>query len=221
MKLTYECVAVFILSWLLAAVSGEIDNEGESGQVVDGPSPVRVTVYFEALCPDSRRLFRKQLGPTYRQLRDIMQLEYVPFGKAVATPRLSNGRITIDFECQHGPRECLGNRIMSCAENLLSVTDQHSLFMCIMTASYPVAAAEQCSKDLNIDWSTIQRCTKSRLGAVLLYMNGRKTATLRPHLYYVPTITINGKYSRATLPRSTSALKRQICEAYRADHPNC
>lgn len=46
---------------------------------------VRMTVYFESLCSDTQRFFREQLTPTYSELSDIIDLQFVPFGKAIVS----------------------------------------------------------------------------------------------------------------------------------------
>lgn len=43
---------------------------------------VLVTVYYEALCPDSRSFVIKQLEPTYQSLKEHITVEMVPYGKA-------------------------------------------------------------------------------------------------------------------------------------------
>jgi len=41
-----------------------------------------VSVFYEALCPDSIRFFKEQLVPTYKALGKYINLNFVPFGKA-------------------------------------------------------------------------------------------------------------------------------------------
>jgi hypothetical protein len=43
---------------------------------------VHVTVYYETLCPDSQRFITFQLYPAWKDLRDHLILEFVPFGKS-------------------------------------------------------------------------------------------------------------------------------------------
>jgi hypothetical protein len=43
---------------------------------------VHVTVYYETLCPDSQRFVTHQLYPAWKDLKDHLVLEFVPFGKA-------------------------------------------------------------------------------------------------------------------------------------------
>lgn len=50
-----------------------------------------------------------------------MDVELVPFGNAnVSYPRHDNKPV---FNCQHGPLECYGNRVQSCAIELLKNTE--------------------------------------------------------------------------------------------------
>lgn len=41
-----------------------------------------MTLYYEHLCPDSIRWVSAQLAPNYDALRDFMEIEFIPFGKA-------------------------------------------------------------------------------------------------------------------------------------------
>lgn len=43
---------------------------------------VTVSVYYEALCSDSRFFMLKQLVPTYNAIPEIIKLDLVPYGKA-------------------------------------------------------------------------------------------------------------------------------------------
>lgn len=45
-------------------------------------SKIKVTVYYEALCSDSRNFVLKQLLPTYSILHEYMELDLIPYGKA-------------------------------------------------------------------------------------------------------------------------------------------
>lgn len=49
-----------------------------------------------------------QLGPVYEEFQDYIDILLVPFGKSESE---QNGA---KFHCQHGPAECLGNRLQSC-----------------------------------------------------------------------------------------------------------
>ncbi|KAK8730548.1 hypothetical protein OTU49_008062 [Cherax quadricarinatus] len=192
--------------WTLNAVSG-----------VGGR--VKIEVYFESLCPDSVHFFTHQLYPTWLDLRDIMDLVFVPFGKARATP---TGTGDYEFECQHGPDECYGNKVMSCAQESLPIHTQMEFFHCMMSKPYPASTGEQCSKTVRIEWAPIDECSKSSVGSSLLYKNGIRTSALKPRVYFIPTIVIDGHYNDNQLKNSLADLKSQICNAYQGPpHQGC
>ena len=43
---------------------------------------VKITVYYESYCPDSARFLNGQLTRAYNEIRDIIKIELIPFGKA-------------------------------------------------------------------------------------------------------------------------------------------
>jgi hypothetical protein len=43
---------------------------------------VKITVYYESYCPDSGRFLNGQLTRAYNEVRNITNIELVPFGKA-------------------------------------------------------------------------------------------------------------------------------------------
>lgn len=44
--------------------------------------PIVISVFYEALCPDSRSFFTKQLLPTFEKLPHLIHINLVPYGKA-------------------------------------------------------------------------------------------------------------------------------------------
>lgn len=45
-------------------------------------TPVVVTVFYEALCPDSKNFVIKQLLPTFYKAPALVEVQLVPYGKA-------------------------------------------------------------------------------------------------------------------------------------------
>ena len=43
---------------------------------------LQVEVYYEVLCPDSRYFILHQLIPAWERVGDIMDIHFVPYGKA-------------------------------------------------------------------------------------------------------------------------------------------
>lgn len=70
--------------------------------------PVKISLYYESLCPDSRAFVLTQLAPTYEKLGQNITLELVPFGNVNVTKHANS---TPTYVCQHGPNECYGNKV--------------------------------------------------------------------------------------------------------------
>ncbi|XP_063849822.1 uncharacterized protein LOC135094032 isoform X1 [Scylla paramamosain] len=193
--------------WTLNAVSGA------------GGGKVKVDVYFSSLCSDTVRFFTTQLYPAWTQLQDIMDLNLVPFGKAKASP-LGNG--DYHFDCQHGPNECYGNKVMACIQNSFPIATQVKMIHCMMTKGYPAFAGPECSREQGVEWADLERCSQSSTASAYLYQNGVKTSALKPSVYFIPTITIDGQYGQSQLRTSLGSLKDQICQFHKGPpHQNC
>ncbi|CAG2103650.1 unnamed protein product [Medioppia subpectinata] len=80
----------------------------------------RISVYYESICPDSRRFILNQLIPTYDKLSPYVDVDLIPFGNAnVSYP---NHDFKPYFQCQHGPDECYGNKAQACVIDLTKST---------------------------------------------------------------------------------------------------
>ena len=67
-------------------------------------TPVQVEVYYSAINPQSRRFFLDQLIPVFRNLRERIHLDLIPFG-------VPNPDQTIDEECASKDKICLANKV--------------------------------------------------------------------------------------------------------------
>ncbi|XP_069956198.1 gamma-interferon-inducible lysosomal thiol reductase [Cherax quadricarinatus] len=110
-------------------------------------APVKVSVYYETLCPDSQRFITNQLYPVWLNLMDIMEIDINAYGKANDT-EVDDGYV---FECQHGPDECEGNIMMACAREYIEEDEFFMTFLnCIMSEFEGASAGELVSLWLEI-----------------------------------------------------------------------
>lgn len=82
-----------------------------------------VKIYYEGLCPDSRKLL-SDLGAEYYIFRKYISLDFVPFGRAQSLDADGN-----EFQCHHGPKECVANRVHSCGVKYLKSQDAKQQFV--------------------------------------------------------------------------------------------
>jgi len=155
---------------------------------------VLVSVFYEALCPDSKNFIIKQLATAYRKIPRLMEIEFFPYGKATTTT-LPDG--SLQFECQHGAVECEANIIHCCAVESIHDTEMRLTFVSCMIRDNgrPNEAFQRCSREFAIDSAiaeTIQKCFSSLHGSELLKIAGEATHALRPKVSFIPTVTLDG-----------------------------
>src|SRR5258707_80966 len=87
---------------------------------------VKFDIYYEYLCPGCSMFTKSQLAPAIKSIGEILDITLIPYGGA-ETKKHANGSYT--FECQHGPIECLGNKLHACAIKKLSIGNDLASFL--------------------------------------------------------------------------------------------
>nr|CAD7445507.1 unnamed protein product [Timema bartmani] len=153
-------------------------------------SPVQVTVFYEALCPDSRSFFIKQLIPTFEKASRLVDIALVPYGKA-KTEVVEGGGYS--FMCQHGPIECEANKIHACAVVKVRHEATRLQFIACMIADNlrPTDIGQSCAEQWNIAWEPILKCATGSEGSDLLKRHGDATDALNPKATFIPTILLD------------------------------
>uniref|UniRef100_A0A8C9MGV3 Gamma-interferon-inducible lysosomal thiol reductase n=1 Tax=Serinus canaria TaxID=9135 RepID=A0A8C9MGV3_SERCA len=139
-------------------------------------APVELSLYYESLCPACREFLVLKLFPTWLLLpEEMLNITLVPYGNA--QERNVSGKL--DFQCQHGPEECLGN---------------------MMEAQNFIPCARQCLQIYapEVDIGRISTCVQGDTGVALMHHNAQLTEALDPPHQYVPWITINGVWQGGT-----------------------
>ena len=126
------------------------------------------------------------------------------------TPNAEGG---YDFECQHGPAECQGNRLHACglkysanstqnlifARCLMESPDQgamvNSITLLLSTSSCNLTHFSkhfQCASKAGLDFAVLDNCQNSVESQLLHQSHGVETLNLEPKLTFVPWLVFNG-----------------------------
>ncbi|XP_059055034.1 gamma-interferon-inducible lysosomal thiol reductase-like [Achroia grisella] len=172
---------------------------------------VKIAVYYESLCPDSKRFITSQLAPVWRDFRGAVKVKLVPYGKS--THDKINGKW--QFNCHHGPDECYGNKIQSCIlkDRSLADTDKMELVICLMSQSSPDKSLDTCLTQINkqSEGDKLKGCANGDQGDGLLATYGDKTDSVQRPLSFVPTVIINEKFDQAIQDEAFKDLKAVVC----------
>ncbi|KAK4883625.1 hypothetical protein RN001_006944 [Aquatica leii] len=157
---------------------------------------LKVSIYYEVLCPDSYQFLTQQFCPVYKKIGSSLNVHLVPYGRATHK-FIDNEWI---FTCQHGPDECWGNKIQACGINEVEEQDAKIEFMCCIMNNYQQAATttqlNYCVHHLNTTSKSVLNCTGSSLGTNLLVSYGNETHALN-HLSFIPTIIFNDNLTQS------------------------
>ncbi|XP_018334095.1 gamma-interferon-inducible lysosomal thiol reductase isoform X2 [Agrilus planipennis] len=168
-------------------------DSGSSVIIKEGK--LRVSIYYEVLCPDSSRFIREQFYPTYNKLSPFLDVDFVPYGKA---RRWMTRDGKWQFKCQHDKAECVGNKREGCVLYQTLPDFKKSKFVyCDFGHSSPGSSksVKECTGKVNASWSFVKSCMDSPKGDEILAHFGDITDALSSPLSYVPAIAINGFYS--------------------------
>ncbi|XP_021956740.1 gamma-interferon-inducible lysosomal thiol reductase [Folsomia candida] len=209
--MTKFCGAVVLLTFLLSCSP----IKGYRVQIQESPPPAKLVVnlYYESLCPDCQDFSRLQLCPTWEKMGQYFNIEFIPYGNA-QTNVSASGEITIS--CQHGDKECAGNRLHSCALHVLHYKLSTKFICCMESSKDFDKAGPECAKKLHIDFKALKTCADSSEGNYLHYLNGVQTSKLDPPHEWVPWILFNSKYNKDDMAKAQDDLVSVLCE-YLAD----
>jgi len=150
-------------------------------------------------------------------LGEYFDVEFVPYGKATTTG--SSG--SYEFTCQHGQKECDGNKMHACALKHINSTELKTEFIhCSMSAKSPPKALPECAEKLEINATNIEACVGGEEGNELLAISGRQTHALRPRLHFVPWIRYNKVFTEDNLEHSQDNFKSVICAELKKSEVN-
>ncbi|CAK5029200.1 unnamed protein product [Meloidogyne enterolobii] len=144
---------------------------------------------FEALCPYCQRYIANNLGSLLYKFGNQTILELVPWGNSLL---LRNGKIS----CNHGPKECDANRLLSCVISEVSVSQSVQFTICFersLSADSPVEQAmHTCSSFIRERYRQIKQCYVGERGQQLQRQAAQRTMTSKPNpIVEVPYLLVN------------------------------
>ncbi|XP_053617857.1 GILT-like protein 2 [Plodia interpunctella] len=169
---------------------------------------VDLKLYYEVLCPDCIDLDRTQFKHIVNVLSPYLTITTYPYGNAQTIEK--NGKV--QFKCQHGPKECYGNKLHACTLQHITNHRQALLFnICMMepnnkTRGSDDASATRCSREMRISKNAITQCAKGQEGNQLLKYYGEESRIA--NFEYVPYVLINGLEWKGT------DLMHDVCAAF-------
>ncbi|KFW74242.1 Gamma-interferon-inducible lysosomal thiol reductase, partial [Manacus vitellinus] len=153
---------------------------------------VELSLYYESLCPACREFLVLKLFPTWLLLpSEMLNITLVPHGNA--QERNVSGKW--DFQCQHGPEECLGNMIEACLmHEAKNFSTYFPIIFCLESGSSVTKNLEACLQIYapELDRGRIAACVQGDTGMALMHQNAQLTEALDPPHQFVPWIVING-----------------------------
>ncbi|KAG5681786.1 hypothetical protein PVAND_011194 [Polypedilum vanderplanki] len=169
---------------------------------------VKMDIYYESLCPDSIRFINQQLYPLYNEFKDNLDITFIPHGKSNSYQGNSG---EIEFECQHGPDECFGNKVQGCMLARIRDQDTQVSYVACQMQFGADRTHQACVEAFGVSWNEILQCvggefaTKQQLGFE------RVTTPVLRTTNWVPSIVYNNQITDYTHSGNSPPLKDVIC----------
>eukprot|EP01083_Nonionella_stella_P000085 239_1 len=195
---------------------------------------VSLGVYFEACCPDSQIYIANSLASAWETdgFQDIVDITLVPWGHETYNKSEQTGQYS--YQCQHGPNECIGQRIESCASlylkpnafvdfiialetEMLDVKCQNSTHCCD-----PTEMSQSIAEKQNMPWREIETCINTaEIADMSEMLQYKSTTTLDPLLTWVPWITLQGNHTSTIQSECVQNTLQCVCAEYHGTSPAC
>lgn len=220
---------VFSLAFAFAVAQ----HDDHDGHMNHEHHRVNVAVYYESLCPDSRKFFTQQLYPSLQgNLSSYVNLTLVPYGKTTMEFKTSE----YEFTCHHGPGECQGNKIQACALKLIDNGRKTEglgynriavgFINCLMDkaerkgdeATFPTKDCAEINKVNNLN--LIDNCAGHTDGSNYLANLGTLTNAVQNPLKSVPTIIFNQQFKAEDNALAQTNFVKALCQYIHGEKPN-
>eukprot|EP00091_Calanus_sinicus_P002605 TRINITY_DN12688_c0_g1_i1.p1 TRINITY_DN12688_c0_g1~~TRINITY_DN12688_c0_g1_i1.p1 ORF type:complete len:138 (+),score=39.32 TRINITY_DN12688_c0_g1_i1:472-885(+) len=130
-----------------------------------------------------------------------------------------------NYTCQHGPEECVGNKIQACVLDQVPEPSEYvPMINCLVESRGAENATADCLADLDISTTTaeeVNECANSDEGSNLLHEYGVETKNLDPKLYSVPWVLFNDVFDNDSWQAGLDDLREVLCGNFLAGSSKC
>lgn len=179
---------------------------------------IKMDIYYESLCPDSVRFISQQLAPNYEAFKENLDITFVPFGKSNS---YQNTDGSIEFECQHGPDECFGNKVQGCMLSRLPHQDTQVSYVACQMQFGSDRSHQTCVEAFGVSWQEILQCVQSDFGTKHQLGYERITGPVLQQTSWVPTVVYNGQLTDYSHTGNSPPLKDILCQLCSNSNPAC
>ncbi|CAG9855733.1 unnamed protein product [Phyllotreta striolata] len=189
---------------------------------VTSQEQLKVTLFYEGLCPSCHNFFIEQLYPGFKKLGNALDIDLV------SAQQPENNGSQIEWSCQHGPKECYINKVSACA---IHVSDTQSKMMefenCFLKDSdiyksqeYEEDLAKKCAAGNDLPWDKINSCLDKEVDKILLAYEQR-LKKVQPPIQYVPAILFNDKRDEDTENAAREDFVATACQLFKTKPKAC
>jgi len=177
---------------------------------------VKIFLYFESLCPGCKEFITSSFKEAVytANFEKICDYQLFPYGNA--REKFVDGKWV--FTCQHGPNECYGNLVETCALAKIKFNDNYKFIICLEEEIDRVsgwdAAVQKCAPKFGVDQNALYACIKGDEGNKLQHEIAQATDALKPAHQYVPWITFNGAHTTKDETQIESNMVDFACSHY-------
>lgn len=165
---------------------------------------IPIEIIYESLCPDSLNFITSQLYTSKDLIKDYFSVNFIPFGK-------SYNQNQVNFICQHGPQECLGNKIQSCALSQLNDLNKQIEFVNCFMNFFSIDREEECFEPNGLNETNINNCVRSNLGTRLQLDAETQQSKYKGRFRFIPTIIINNEFDQQIQDNSLIDFREVLC----------
>ncbi|KAL3290130.1 hypothetical protein HHI36_023495 [Cryptolaemus montrouzieri] len=221
-KMNYKwrlIIILFIVLTLWGLVHLVYNNRRQPEPQLGLSDKIKISVHYEALCPDSKYFIIHQLLPLYKKIPEHISLDLIPYGKA----KTIESEDSITFQCQHDEIECYANKIHACAIDLVQdPLVQLSYVACMIKNNQnPDGIGKTCAEIYDLDFTPILLCAKGQKGSLLLKGHGERTHALNPPVHFIPTVEFNNSQNLKPLKLILKNLKEAVCGVFKIKPKGC